>query len=311
MCRITTLGLLLAVIFSSSVLAARWYIVDDPWVLYHYGNQTVSQQQARKITTAAVDSSNNKRSQWKIIQTQPGNILLRVGSDNVFANLLVKHGKNYFSITLQDSAGLKFREKNEKKYIHPRFKRWIKILIDNLQAAAANNQFKLVQVASLDQAKKAKGNSVAGKLVFVGAVTSITDTRRDRGIKSKQYSDIVANTLNTLSAGTYTAFVSEKQNYGMKVAAKTGNKKWTRLICNEFNVSNIITVKVVREGYDEEDIGVARVKYKIYNYDCAGESYSRKGFGYNISYRDDEDYNNKVNKRLSEVVREFYSITGM
>lgn len=313
MYRLKILGLFLIVLFSSTALSAKWYIVDDPWVLYHYGNEIVSQKKARKIIIAAVDSNNNRRSQWQIVREQPGSALLRVGSNNIFADLLVKHGDNHFSITLKDSSGLRYREKGGKKYIHPRFKKWIKILLDNLRTAARNNQFNLVQVASLDQAKKSKRKSegTAGRLVFVGSVTSLIDSRKDRSEKSKQYSDIIASTINKISSGSYTAFVSEKENYGMKVAAKTGNRNWALQVCNEYNASNIITTKVVREDYDEDDIGVARVAFKIYNYDCADESYSRRGFANNISYKDDEDYDNKVSERLSEVVKEFYSITGM
>ena len=146
-------------------------VMKDPVELFYANPGKITRAQAKKMVLKALKT--NKKPKWIKRSSRAGVIRAEAEQGRLYAAIDINIDKEGIKISYVDSERMRFRERNNKRYIRDIYNKWVKSLSKEL-IRSAQSRYKLTLVSS--KKRKIMKGLASGKALVVIAVRALPDT---------------------------------------------------------------------------------------------------------------------------------------
>jgi len=248
----------------ADVHARGMEVMKDPVELYYATPGKITGTQAKKMVLDAL--AKTKKPVWKKRSSKRGVIRVEAEQGRLYAVVDIYMSREGLKISYVDSERMRFRERQNKKYIRDMYNKWVKSLRKELKKSA-QSRYKLKLVSAKNR-KILKGIA-AGKGLVVIAVRAVPDINRRRNtpIWSAQISRSLVDALNE-KYGTKHVYSGLDWSTETQKLVKSGyNLSKNKLACDANEAKGIITVGIDMDD-TEADSSSASQEISITYFNC-------------------------------------------
>jgi len=224
-------------------------VMKDPVELYYATPGKITGTQAKRVVLDAL--AKTKKPVWKKRSSKKGVIRVEAEQGRLYAAVDIYMDREGIKIIYVDSERMRFRERQNKKYIRDMYNKWVKSLSTELRKSAQSRyKLKLVSAKSRNILK----GIAAGKELVVIAIRAVPDINRRRNapIWSAQLTNSLADALNK-KYGAKHVYSGLDWSTDTQKLVKNGYKvSQNKFACDANEAKGVITIGIDIDNTDTD-----------------------------------------------------------